>query len=75
MCGRIHSRDAAQAALDADPELTEFLDEDGDGIACEEFSTDGPVVVFCNTRLGTLVEVQNSEEILSDLDFPFRHAT
>lgn len=74
-CGMFGSRERAQAALDADAELAEFLDEDGDGVACEELGTDGPVVVVCNTQLGTLVEVQDSEEILSQLDFPFRRAT
>jgi PAS domain-containing protein len=44
-CGHFETREDAQAALDARPELAITLDSDGDGIACEELQTGGPVVV------------------------------
>ena len=44
-CGHFDTQADAQAALDANPELATTLDVDGNGIACEESQTGGPVVV------------------------------
>jgi hypothetical protein len=39
-CDDFNSQRAAQAVLDADPDTAETLDEDGDGIACNELLED-----------------------------------
>jgi hypothetical protein len=44
-CGFFETQEDAQTALDDRPELADVLDGDGDGIACEELRTGGPVVV------------------------------
>lgn len=40
-CDDFTSREAAQRALDRDPDLADTLDEDGNGIACEELPSTG----------------------------------
>jgi len=44
-CGHFDTQADAQAALDETPDLATSLDADGNGIACEESQTGGPVVV------------------------------
>ena len=44
-CGHFDIQADAQAALDENPDLATSLDADGNGIACEESQTGGPIVV------------------------------
>jgi len=74
-CGFFETQEDAQAELDARPELAEVLDYDGNGIACEELQTGGPIVVVCNEALGTLLEVSQDALDQDSLDFPFHRAT
>jgi len=43
-CGAYSSQEESQPDLDADPDLAIDLDPDGNGIACEGFQSEGPVV-------------------------------
>lgn len=73
-CGFFETREDAQAALDENPELAITLDSDGNGIACEDFQTGGPVVVVCNEAVRNLVEVSEEALAQDSLDFPFHRA-
>jgi uncharacterized protein YfcZ (UPF0381/DUF406 family) len=73
-CGFFETREDAQAELDARPELAEVLDSDGNGVACEELQTGGPVVVdpvscgFFETREDAQAELEARPELAEVLD-------
>lgn len=75
-CDDFANQKEAQAYFDTEATSLQgsVLDPDGDFLACEAADR-APTVVVCNKQLGTLVEVQDSKEVLSGLDFPARLAT
>ncbi len=73
-CGFFETQEDAQAALEVRPELAITLDSDGDGIACEELVTGGPVVVdpvscgFFETREDAQAALDENPELAITLD-------
>lgn len=73
-CGHFETREDAQAALDARPELAITLDSDGDGIACKELQTGGPVVVdpvscgFFETQEDAQAALDENPELATTID-------
>lgn len=73
-CGFFETQADAQAALNARPELAPALDGDGDGIACEELQTGGPVVVdpvscgFFETQADAQAALDDDPELALTLD-------
>jgi len=73
-CGFFETQADAQAALDARPELATTLDGDGNGIACEELQTGGPVVVdpascgHFETQADAQAALEENPELSTTLD-------
>ncbi|MDQ3654960.1 MAG: excalibur calcium-binding domain-containing protein [Chloroflexota bacterium] len=72
-CGHFETRENAQAALDENPALATTLDSDGNGIACEELQTGGPVVDpvscgFFESQEGAQEALQDNPELALTLD-------
>lgn len=73
-CGHFETQADAQAALDDNPELATTLDSDNDGIACEELTTGGPVVVdpvscgFFETQEDAQFALDENPDLATTLD-------
>ncbi len=73
-CGHFETQEDAQAALEENPELATTLDSDGDGIACEELTTGGPVVVdpvscgFFETQEDAQAALDENPDLATTLD-------
>lgn len=65
-CGFFETREDAQKALDARPELAETLDSDGNGIACEGVFDQGPPPVFERPSCGHYETQAGAQEALEE---------
>lgn len=73
-CDHFETQEDAQTALDENPALATTLDNDGNGIACEELQTGGPVVVdpvscgHFETREDAQTALDENPELATTLD-------